>query len=61
MIGLSVLFELLLIIAVVFGLWYVMWKFVFETNPEIREFFDLDKKPKDYDSVDGRSMNRKKL
>lgn len=41
---LSALFELVLIIGVVLLLWYIMWKFVFESNPEIREFFDLDKK-----------------
>lgn len=23
--------------------WYVMWKYVFEPNPLIRDFFDLDR------------------
>lgn len=30
------------ILLIVFILWYIMWKFVFEPNPIIREFFDLD-------------------
>lgn len=26
--------------------WFVMWKYVFEPNPLIRDFFDLDRQPK---------------
>jgi hypothetical protein len=33
-----------LIILVAFVFWTLMWKFVLEPNPLIREFFDLDLK-----------------
>ncbi len=36
---------LVIVVAVVF--WTLMWKFVLEPNPLIREFFDLDLKKKD--------------
>ena len=32
------------ILSIVFMLWYIMYKFVFEPNPIIRDFFDLDRK-----------------
>jgi hypothetical protein len=25
--------------------WVLMWKYVFEPNPLVRDFFDLDRKP----------------
>lgn len=25
--------------------WILMWKYVFEPNPLVRDFFDLDRKP----------------
>ncbi|RYG94493.1 DUF4750 domain-containing protein [archaeon] len=40
----SVLFGILLLI--VATLWFLLWKFVLEPNPLVRDFFDLDKKPK---------------
>jgi hypothetical protein len=39
---------------VVIMFWYIMWKYVFEPNPLIRDFFDLDRKPKN------RASNKKK-
>ena len=39
------IFSVLTILAVVAILWFVMWKFVFEPNPVIREFFDLNAMP----------------
>ena len=35
-------FSVLVALLVVALFWYVMWKFVLEPNPLIREFFDLD-------------------
>ena len=37
----------LAILAVVFVCWLVLWKFILEPNPLVRDFFDLDLKPKD--------------
>ena len=37
-------FGVFVVLAVVAIFWYVMWKFVFEPNPVVREFFDLDLK-----------------
>lgn len=34
--------------------WVLMWKYVFEPNPLVRDFFDLDRKPK----VDGSSKKK---
>jgi flagellar biogenesis protein FliO len=36
--------SLLLVLVVIFTLWYLLWKFVLEKNPLIRDFFDLDQK-----------------
>lgn len=44
MLEVSVLLGVLLII--VATLWTLLWKFVLEPNPLVRDFFDLDKKPK---------------
>ena len=33
-------------LAIVFLFWYIMWKFVLEPNPDVRDFFDLDKNNK---------------
>ena len=54
--NISVVLELFLILGIVFALWYVMWKFVFENNPEIREFFDLDKKSKSVGNGDKKGL-----
>ena len=40
--GLASIAVVVLVISI---LWLVLWKFVLEQNPLIREFFDLDKKP----------------
>ncbi len=36
--------SLCLLLALIFVLWTLLWKFVLEPNPLIRDFFDLDKK-----------------
>lgn len=40
------LVSLLVIISVIAVLWLLLWKFVLEPNPLIRDFFDLDVKPR---------------
>ena len=37
--------NVLAILLIVGFLWFIMWKFVFEPNPVIREFFDLNTLP----------------
>ena len=34
--------SLAIVLAIVAIFWTIMWKFVFEPNPLIRDFFDLD-------------------
>ncbi len=43
---LRVLAPFVIVLSVVFGFWYLMWKFVLEPNPLVRDFFDLDQKPR---------------
>ena len=43
----TTLATLVFALAIVATLWYIMWKFAFEPNPIVREFFDLDKKSND--------------
>jgi hypothetical protein len=38
--------SLVVIIAAIFLLWVLLWKFVLEPNPLVRDFFDLDLKDK---------------
>ena len=33
---------LVVVLAIVAIFWYIMWKFAFEPNPLVRDFFDLD-------------------
>lgn len=40
----ATLATLVFALCIVTSLWYIMWKFAFEPNPIVREFFDLDKK-----------------
>ncbi len=35
--------SILLVVVVVLVLWTLLWKFIIEPNPLIRQFFDLDK------------------
>lgn len=34
--------SLVVVLAIIAIFWTIMWKFVFEPNPLIRDFFDLD-------------------
>lgn len=38
--------SLLVIVAAILLLWVILWKFVLEPNPLVRDFFDLDLKDK---------------
>ena len=31
-----------LVFTIIYFLWYILWKFVFEPNPLVRDFFDLE-------------------
>ena len=33
------------ILAIIFILWFILWKLILEPNPIVRDFFDLDRKP----------------
>lgn len=33
-----------IVLSIIAVFWYIMWKFAFEPNPLIRDFFDLDRK-----------------
>ncbi len=38
--------SLIVVLAIIAVFWTIMWKFVLEPNPLIRDFFDLDQAPK---------------
>lgn len=38
--------SVLVVIIIIVTFWTLMWKFVLEPNPLIRDFFDLDQKDK---------------
>lgn len=38
--------SLVVVLAIIAVFWTIMWKFVFEPNPLIRDFFDLDQATK---------------
>jgi hypothetical protein len=43
---LQVLIPVTLLLLAIALFWYLMWKFVLESNPLVRDFFDLDLKIK---------------
>lgn len=42
--ALKSLASLAVVFLIIYVLWYTLWKLVFEPNPIVRDFFDLDSK-----------------
>ena len=50
-----VLLSVAFVLSVICVLWYIVWKFVLEKNPLIREFFDLDQPLKQQKKTNSKS------